>query len=69
MIVKSFEVKKNKGYYPELNFKSRKEILSSIKYVTRVIPSNFFLDEKYLFEKTLRNTPEKQSRLRSVEEF
>ena len=34
-----------------LKGKSRKEILSSIKYVTRVIPSNFFLDEKYFVEK------------------
>jgi len=42
------EVKKNKGYRPELNFKSRKEILESIKYVSKVIPSNFLINEKYL---------------------
>ena len=47
-LTRDIEVKKNKGYYPELNFKSRKEILCSIKYVTKVIPSNFFLNEKYL---------------------
>lgn len=42
------ELKKNKGYNPELNFKSRREILNSIKYVTKVMPSNFLIDEKYL---------------------
>ena len=47
-LTRDIEVKKNKGYYPELNFKSRKEILSSIKYVDRVIPSNFLVNEKYL---------------------
>lgn len=47
-LTKDNEVKKNKGYHPELNFKSRKEILNSIKYVTKVIPSNFLVDEKYL---------------------
>ena len=47
-LTRDTEVKKNKGYYPELNFKSRKEILSSIKYVDRVIPSNFLVNEKYL---------------------
>ena len=47
-LTRDIEVKKNKGYYPELNFKSRKEILSSIKYVDRVIPSNFLVNEKFL---------------------
>ena len=47
-LTRDIEIKKNKGYYPELNFKSRKEILSSIKYVDRVIPSNFLVNEKYL---------------------
>ena len=42
------EILKYKGYYPELNFQERKEILESIKYVDKVIPSplklylNFF---------------------------
>ena len=47
-LTRDIEVKKNKGYYPELNFKSRKEILSSIKYVDRVIPSNFLVNDKFL---------------------
>tara|TARA_B100000745_G_C19958513_1_gene323862 strand:- start:25 stop:438 length:414 start_codon:yes stop_codon:yes gene_type:complete len=47
-LTRDIEIKKNKGYYPELNFKSRKEILSSIKYVDRVIPSNFLVNEKFL---------------------
>ena len=33
------EILKYKGYYPELNFQERKEILESIKYVDKVIPS------------------------------
>ena len=47
-LTRDIEVKKNKGYYPELNFKSRKEILSSIKYVDRVISSNFLVNERFL---------------------
>ena len=47
-LTKDNEIKKNKGYYPELNFKSRKEILVSIKYVDKVISSNFLIKEKYL---------------------
>ena len=47
-LTKDREVKKNKGYRPELNFKSRKEILESIKYVSKVIPSDFLINEKYL---------------------
>ena len=36
------EVKKYKGYNPELNFNKRKEILESIKYVDKVIKSILF---------------------------
>jgi len=42
------EIKRNKGYTPELNFRNRKEILSSIKYVKKVIKSNWLIDEKFL---------------------
>ncbi len=42
------QIKKFKGYSPEIKFKHRKEILDSIKYVKKVIPCNFYLDEKYL---------------------
>ena len=38
------EILKYKGYYPELKFKERKEILESIKYVDKVIPSPWKLD-------------------------
>ena len=38
------EILKYKGYYPELNSQERKEILESIKYVDKVIPSPWKLD-------------------------
>ena len=41
------EIKKNKGYTPELNYKNREEILLSIKYVKNVIPSPWLLDMDY----------------------
>ena len=43
-------VLKYKGYLPELNYKQRKEILSSIKYVEEIIE---FIKEKYGKEITL----------------
>ena len=42
------EIKKFKGYFPELNFRQRKEIISSIKYVYKVIPSNWKITNKFL---------------------
>jgi len=42
------EVKKNKGYVPELNFNQRKEILSSIKYVYKVLKSKWAITTDYL---------------------
>ena len=42
------EIIKNKGYKPELSYKFRKEILSSIKYVKKVLPSTWLIDDKYL---------------------
>ncbi len=38
------EILKYKGYVPELSFKERKEILESIKYVDKVIPSPWKLN-------------------------
>jgi len=38
------EILKHKGYFPELSFQERKEILESIKYIDRVIPSPWKLD-------------------------
>ena len=42
------EIKKYKKIKPELNFSSRKEIISSIKYVSGVIKSKFIIDNKFL---------------------
>ena len=47
-LTKDNQIKKYKGYNPEIEFKHRKEILESIKYVKKVIPSEFFLNDKYL---------------------
>lgn len=33
------EIKRTKGYTPELNFEERKEILEAIRYVKEVVPS------------------------------
>ena len=42
------EISKKKGYFPELNFSQRKEILLSIKYVDTVIASNWLINEDFL---------------------
>ena len=42
------DLKKFKKIYPELNFSQRKEILLSIKYVKKVIPGNFILNQQFL---------------------
>ena len=47
-LTKDKQIKKYKGYNPEIKFNHRKEILESIRYVKRVIPSEFFLNDKYL---------------------
>lgn len=41
------EIITHKGYVPELNFDQRSEILLSIRYVSRVIPSPWLLTEDY----------------------
>ena len=43
-LTSDIQIKKHKGYKPELNFLQRKEILESIKYVDKVIPSPWKLD-------------------------
>ena len=35
------EIKKHKHFNPELKFKHRKELIESIRYVNKVIKSNF----------------------------
>ena len=47
-LTKDSEIKKFKGYIPELNYHQRKEIISAIRYVDKVIPTNFFLNDKFL---------------------
>jgi len=47
-LTKDVEIKKYKGYQPELNFRYRKEILQSIKYVDKVIPTNFLVTDNFL---------------------
>lgn len=42
------EVKKTKGYWPELTFEERKEILESIRYVDEVVPCNWLINETFL---------------------
>ena len=42
------DIKKHKKLIPELNFKQRKEILESIKYVSKVIKSGFYITNNFL---------------------
>ncbi len=42
------EIKKKKGYFPELNYYNRSRILKSIKYVHKVIPSKWNIDNKFI---------------------
>ena len=42
------EIIKNKGYSPELDYPSRKEILLAISEVSNVVSSNWLLDEDFL---------------------
>ena len=42
------DIKKFKGYEPELKYKFRKEIIESIKYVTKVIKVNYHVTDNDL---------------------
>ena len=42
------DLKKFKKINPEIKFRYREEILRSIKYVKKVVPSSFILSEKFL---------------------
>lgn len=42
------QIKKFKGYYPEMSYKFRKEILSEIKGVKKVVPTDWLITQKYL---------------------
>ena len=56
-LTKDKEIKKFKGYFPELNYSQRKEIIQAIRYVDEVIPSNFFLNEKFTIPKAPAASP------------
>tara|TARA_Y100000816_G_C26027328_1_gene537648 strand:+ start:65 stop:451 length:387 start_codon:yes stop_codon:yes gene_type:complete len=47
-LTKDKEIKKYKGYTPEIKFRNRKEILQSFKHVHRVVPCNFIITDKFL---------------------
>ena len=42
------EIQIHKGYKPELDFNSRREILEAIKYVDKVIPCPWLIEESFL---------------------
>lgn len=42
------EVRKTKGYTPELSFDERREILEALSCVDEVVPSGWLLDEAFL---------------------
>jgi cytidyltransferase-like protein len=42
------QIKKYKGYLPELSFRFRKEILLEIKGVKKVVPSNWLITQQFL---------------------
>ena len=42
------EIKKYKGYTPEIKFAHRKEILLSFRNILKVVPSNFFITDEFL---------------------
>ena len=44
------EIKRTKGYTPELTFDERKEILESIRYVKEVVPSPWLISYEYMRE-------------------
>lgn len=42
------EIKRTKGYTPELSYEERKEILEAFRYVDEVIPSPWLIDHDFL---------------------
>jgi len=47
-LTKDKDILKHKKFKSPLNFNQRKEILESIRYVSKVIPSNYFISQKFL---------------------
>ena len=52
-LTKDKDILKYKKFKPPLKFKQRKEILESIKYVLKVIPSNYFISKKFLIKNNI----------------
>ena len=44
------EILNKKGYVPELDFNSRKEILEAIKYVYEIVASDWLIEDKFIIE-------------------
>ena len=44
------DIVKVKGYEPEILFEERQEILEAIRYVDKVIPAPWLIDNHFLFE-------------------
>ena len=42
------EIKRFKNYKPEMNYFQRKEVIQSICYVSKVVPSKAILNDKFL---------------------
>lgn len=42
------EIKRHKGYLPELEYEQRKEILEAVRYVHDVVPSPWLLTDDFL---------------------
>lgn len=42
------EVRRHKGYDPELSYEERREVLAAIRYVDEVVPSPWLIDESFL---------------------
>ena len=47
-LVTNKEIKKFKGYEPEMSYSQRKEVIQSIRYVNKVVPTKFILNDKIL---------------------
>ena len=47
-LTKDKEILKYKKFKSPLNFNQRKEIIENLKFVSKVIPANFFITEKFL---------------------
>lgn len=49
-LTKDRDIKKYKKFTSPFNFKQRKEILNSIKYVSKVIKADYFITDKFLIK-------------------